>query len=69
MQRALIILALGLTLGLPFYLRPPQVSAPREAQTLVVITPHNEAIRAEYSRGSVTGILRAPASMWRSIGG
>ncbi|MEI7567664.1 MAG: iron ABC transporter substrate-binding protein, partial [Opitutaceae bacterium] len=51
MQRALIILALGLTLGLPFYLRPPQVIAPRMAQTLVVITPHNEAIRAEYSRG------------------
>jgi len=73
MQRALIILALGLTLGLPFYLRPPQVSAPRVAQTLVVITPHNEAIRAEYSRGfrdwyfARTG--QHVAIDWRVIGG
>ena len=51
MQRALIILALGLTLGLPFYLRPRHVSVPRVAETLVVITPHNEALRSEYSRG------------------
>ena len=73
MQRALIILALGLTLGLPFYLRPPQVIAPRVAQTLVVITPHNEAIRAEYSRGfrdwyfARTG--QHVAIDWRVIGG
>ena len=73
MQRALIILALGLTLGLPFYLRPPQVIEPRVAQTLVVITPHNEAIRAEYSRGfrdwyfARTG--QHVAIDWRVIGG
>lgn len=73
MQRALIILALGLTLGLPFYLRPRHVSVPRVAETLVVITPHNEALRSEYSRGfhdwyfARTG--QSIAIDWRVIGG
>lgn len=73
MKRALLILALVTVVALPFLLRPSRpVSAPAD-ETLVIITPHNEAIRYEYTQGfrrwyqQRTG--RTVAVDWRVIGG
>lgn len=52
MLRNLVIgLALALIVGLPFALQPENNLLAEADQTLVVITPHNEAIRYEFSRG------------------
>lgn len=72
-QRSLMIVALGATVALPFILRPGQ-SVPRRAEvTLVIITPHNEAIRREFGAAfqrwfqGETG--RTVFVDWRVIGG
>ena len=39
------------TLALPFLFRPKQVAPGRADETLVIITPHNEALRYEFGRG------------------
>ena len=73
MKRALIILALVAIVGLPFIFREPQVTVRNADETLVIITPHNEALRHEYSQGfrqwyqAKTG--RSVAIDWRVIGG
>ena len=41
MKRVLLILALLAVVGLPFLLRPKQVTTHSADETLVVITPHN----------------------------
>ena len=46
----LIILALVAIVGLPFLLRPKDSLLAQADETLVIITPHIEAIRYEYSR-------------------
>jgi iron(III) transport system substrate-binding protein len=72
-KRAIIILALVATVALPFILRPKQVKEGRTDDTLVIITPHNEAIRHEYTVGfrewyrARTG--RTVFIDWRVIGG
>ena len=75
MKRALIIIALVTVVALPFILRPKK-TAGQEAkadETVVIITPHNEAIRQEYAHGfqewyhTKTG--RTVAIDWRVIGG
>ena len=75
MKRALLILALVAVVALPFILRPKK-TASQEAKaddTVVIITPHNEAIRQEYAHGfqewyhAKTG--RTVAIDWRVIGG
>ncbi|MBM3872991.1 MAG: ABC transporter substrate-binding protein [Verrucomicrobia bacterium] len=50
-KRALIVAVLAATVALPFVLRPPKAERGRVDETLVIITPHNEAIRHEYARG------------------
>jgi ABC-type Fe3+ transport system substrate-binding protein len=51
MLRNLAVLgALALVLGLPFALRPDENLLAEADDTLVIITPHNEAIRYEFSR-------------------
>src|SRR4051812_33889858 len=76
MKRALIIMALIVTVALPFALRPIASSRTvvRHAdETVVIITPHNEAIRYEYAQGFAewyrarTG--RTVTVDWRVIGG
>ena len=73
MKRALILLALVVIVALPFALRPKRVAAAKADDTVVVITPHNEAIRYEYARGfaewhrAKTG--RTVAIDWRVLGG
>ena len=73
LRQTIIILALVATLALPFALRPKQATAERADETLVLVTPHNEAIRHEYGRGfrewyrARTG--KTVAIDWRVLGG
>jgi len=73
LKTAVIILLLVVTLALPFALRPKQEAAARADDTLVIITPHNEAIRYEFARAFTrwykgrTG--RTAVIDWRLIGG
>jgi len=47
---ALVLLALAVVVGLPFALRPEENLFAAADDTLVVVTPHNEAIRYEFTR-------------------
>lgn len=73
MNRVVIILALVAVVALPFALRTKRVLAGTADATIVIITPHNEAIRQEYAIGfqewyrARTG--RTVAIDWRVIGG
>ena len=73
MKRALIIIALVAVVGLPFIFRTKQATIENADETLVIITPHNEALRHEYTRGfrewyrARTG--KTVAIDWRVIGG
>lgn len=73
MKRALLIIALVAVVGLPFIFRPKQAAIAGAEETLVIITPHNEALRHEYTRGfrewyrARTG--KTVAIDWRVIGG
>jgi iron(III) transport system substrate-binding protein len=73
LKRGIIILALAATVALPFLLRPRQASPGQADDTLVIITPHNEAIRHEFTLGfqdwyrAKTG--RTVFVDWRMIGG
>jgi len=76
LTRSLILVALALTLALPFALRPPSEAASlveKAEDTLIIISPHNEAIRYEFGRAfrqwyrERTG--RSITVDWRAIGG
>ena len=73
LKRGMIVLALVATVALPFILRPRQASPERADDTVVIITPHNEAIRHEFELGfrdwyrARTG--RTVFVDWRMIGG
>jgi len=76
LKRSLILVTLALILALPFALRPTSdaLSLTEEADdTLVIISPHNEAIRYEFGRAfrhwyrERTG--RSVTVDWRTIGG
>ncbi|MBA3849819.1 MAG: iron ABC transporter substrate-binding protein [Opitutus sp.] len=73
MKRALIVLALVAVVALPFALRTQRTTIGRADDTVIIITPHNEAIRYEYSHGFAdwwkarTG--RTVQVDWRVIGG
>lgn len=73
LRQTIIILALVATVALPFALRPTQSTAEKADETLVLVTPHNEAIRHEYARGfrewyhARTG--KTVAIDWRVLGG
>jgi iron(III) transport system substrate-binding protein len=72
-QKIVIIGALVLILAVPFALREKRPTPGRADDVLVVITPHNEAIRAEFGAGfqrwyaERTG--RSVFLDWRVIGG
>ncbi|CAM2861680.1 ABC transporter substrate-binding protein [Rariglobus hedericola] len=73
LKQALIIFTLVATLVLPFALRPKHETVGKTDDTLVIITPHNEAIRQEFERAFAkwyqarTG--RTVSLDWRLIGG
>ena len=72
-KKAFILLCLVTVVALPFILRPSQPPAEHADDTLVIITPHNEAIRHEYELGfkdwykARTG--RTVYVDWRVVGG
>jgi ABC-type Fe3+ transport system substrate-binding protein len=73
MKRVLIILALVTVVALPFVLRTENKTIGKADDTVVIITPHNEAIRQEFANGfsawwkARTG--RTVQVDWRVIGG
>jgi ABC-type Fe3+ transport system substrate-binding protein len=73
MKRAVIILALLAVVGLPFAFRTEKKTIGAADGTVVIITPHNEAIRQEYAQGfqdwykARTG--KTVTIDWRVIGG
>jgi hypothetical protein len=72
-KRVIILVALVATLALPFALRPRRPVAERADDTLVIITPHNEAIRTEVGRGFQAWYRRETGRTvtvdWRVVGG
>ena len=72
-KQAVILLVLLAVLVLPFALRPDRKASGKADDTLVIISPHNEAIRHEFDRAFAhwyrdrTG--RTVAIDWRLIGG
>ena len=52
-KQALLLLALLAVLVLPFALRPAREGRGKTDDTLVIISPHNEAIRHEFDRAFV----------------
>jgi ABC-type Fe3+ transport system substrate-binding protein len=72
-KRGIIMLALVATVALPFILRPRQPSPGQADDTVVIIGPHNEAIRHEFTLGfrdwykARTG--RSVYLDWRNVGG
>ncbi len=72
-KRSILLVALAAVVALPFLLRPRRSVLQRADDTVVVITPHNEAIRTEFARGfnawyhARTG--RTVLVDWRMLGG
>ena len=73
LKRALILLALAATIAVPFLLRPSRPEPGQSQDTVIVITPHNEAIRHEFGIGFQKWYLartgRTVSVDWRVIGG
>ena len=73
MGRGVVLLALAATVTLPFVLRTEEAPALVADDKVVIITPHNEAIRSEFARGFATWYEanqgRTVAVDWRVIGG
>jgi iron(III) transport system substrate-binding protein len=73
MKRLLIIIALVATVALPFVLRPKQAAPENADLTLVLVTPHNEAIRHEFGIGFKEWYKARTGKTvfldWRVIGG
>ena len=73
MKRAIIILALVAVVALPFILRPKKPEKAGGGDTVVIVTPHNEAIRYEFGEAferwhqARTG--RNVRIDWRVLGG
>ena len=73
LKRLVIILALVATVALPFILRPKKAAGVRAEETLVIITPHNEAIRHEFGQAFQAWYREKTGRNlfvdWRVIGG
>ncbi|MBI3987266.1 MAG: extracellular solute-binding protein [Lentisphaerae bacterium] len=65
--------AFAVTLAVPFLLKPAEESRPAGARTLVIVSPHNEAIRHEFEHAFRAWHLKTHGEVvlldWRSIGG
>ena len=73
LKRVAILSVLAIILVVPFALRPRRAGAMRTDDTLVVITPHNEAIRSEFAQAFAAWYrARTGRSIridWRVVGG
>jgi iron(III) transport system substrate-binding protein len=73
LKRGIMVLALAAVVAVPFILRPRQASPEQADDTVIIISPHNEMIRHEYSVGfrkwyhDRTG--RTVFLDWRNVGG
>ena len=45
-----LVLALAIVLLVPFLLQPKREAAPTGARSLVILSPHNEAVRYEFDQ-------------------
>jgi ABC-type Fe3+ transport system substrate-binding protein len=72
-KRALLLLVLVATVALPFVLRPKKPAPVHADATLVIITPHNEAIRYEFGLAFERWYKQQTGKTvfvdWRVIGG
>jgi ABC-type Fe3+ transport system substrate-binding protein len=72
-KRMSILLALAVTLALPFLYRQKHASPLKADETLVIVTPHNEALRDEFgwafSKWYAERTGRTVSIDWRVIGG
>jgi len=72
-KTTVILLLLAVTLALPFALRPNQETKFRADDTVVIITPHNEAIRHEFARAFASWYRKRTGRTvvidWRLISG
>lgn len=73
MKQIAILLIIALIVGVPFLLRPEQEIAGPATRTIVLISPHNEAIRNEFERGFREWYFQETGELvafdWRSVGG
>lgn len=73
MKNALVIFMLAVVLALPYVLRPKENLVEEADITLVVVSPHTEAIRYEYARGFRDWYRQRTGKTvrieWRSVGG
>jgi iron(III) transport system substrate-binding protein len=73
LKRGIMVLALAAVVAVPFILRARQASPEQADDTVIIISPHNEMIRHEYSVGfrkwyhDRTG--RTVFLDWRNVGG
>jgi iron(III) transport system substrate-binding protein len=73
-RNSLVLLALAVTIAAPFLLRPAKAGYTSQPdKTLVILSPHNETIRAEFSRAFYQHILNRDDVRvridWRTPGG
>ncbi|MEO6874766.1 MAG: extracellular solute-binding protein [Opitutaceae bacterium] len=72
-KRIILLVALVAIIALPFLLKPKHGAVERSDLTLVIITPHNEAIRSEFARGFRVWYRERTGKTvqvdWRVIGG
>src|ERR1043165_7195397 len=72
-KRLIIILTLIAVVALPFVARPKKAGRERADETLVIITPHNEALRHEFGAGFRKWYKQKTGKNvvidWRVIGG
>ena len=73
MKVGLLILALAAVLAVPFLLRPKGAERLPATQTLIILSPHNEAVKQEFERAFRAWHAKQygePASIdWRNVGG
>ncbi len=73
MKRVILLLVLAAVIAVPFLLRPRRGAPGRTDATVVIITPHNEAIRYEFGRAFAHWYRQRTGKTvfvdWRVIGG
>ena len=71
--KLLMLLGFISILAVPFLMRPKEVVLPHVDETLVIVTPHNEAIRSEFTRGFQKWHKEKRGKTveidWRTVGG
>lgn len=73
MVKVLLFLALAIVLLVPFLLQPQREAIPSGARELVILSPHNEAVRYEFDRAFCrwhrARFSEVVTIDWRNIGG